>query len=146
MKKYYLITILLFNIFLVSKAQYANLKISAFEVMIAKETYLGNDGTIVLKNNSSKEEVEIYNKNGLIILATFKLSTNNGVRRSNLKSSAVNVNINYKIYYQNDKKKVKTKRIFYLDDDKKFTEEQKVFFQYGIKNTLIKIKYLGKLI
>jgi hypothetical protein len=146
MKKYYLITILLFNIFLVSKAQYVNLKISAFEVMIAKETYLGNDGTIVLKNNSSKEEVEIYNKNGLIILATFKLSTNNGVRRSNLKSSAVNVNINYKIYYQNDKKKVKTKRIFYLDDDKKFTEEQKVFFQYGIKNTLIKIKYLGKLI
>jgi hypothetical protein len=146
MKKYYLITILLFNIFLVSKAQYVNLKISAFEVMIAKETYLGNDGTIVLKNNSSKEEVEIYNKNGLIILATFKLSTNNGVRRSNLKSSAVNVNINYKIYYQNDKKKVKTERIFYLDDDKKFTEEQKVFFQYGIKNTLIKIKYLGKLI
>jgi hypothetical protein len=114
--------------------------------MIAKETYLGNDGTIVLKNNSSKEEVEIYNKNGLLILATFKLSTNNGVRRSNLKSSAVNININYKIYYQNDKKKVKTERIFYLDDDKKFTEEQKVFFQYGIKNTLIKIKYSGKLI
>ena len=49
-------------------------------------------------------------------------------------------------FYQNDKKKVKTERIFYLDDDKKFTEEQKVFFQYGIKNTLIKIKYSGKLI
>ncbi len=146
MKKSYLITILLLNIFLISKAQYVNLKISDFEVMIAKETYLGNDGTIVLKNNSSKEEVEIYNKNGLLILATFKLSTNNGVRRSNLKSSAVNININYKIYYQNDKKKVKTERIFYLDDDKKFTEEQKVFFQYGIKNTLIKIKYSGKLI
>jgi hypothetical protein len=142
MKKLFLLILLSCTISSVLKAQYVNLKISKLRIVLSKkDTLLGNDNQVILKNNRSKEEVELYNSNGLVIKVTYQVSTNNGVRRSNLKKSAVNVDVNYFFIYKGKKNKIKTERIFYLDDDKKFEEEQTAFFKEGINNKLINIMY-----
>lgn len=142
MKKLFLLILLSCTISSVLKAQYVNLKISKLRIVLSKkDTLLGNDNQVILKNNRSKEEVELYNSNGLVIKVTYQVSTNNGVRRSNLKKSAVNVDVNYFFIYKGKKKKIKTERIFYLDDDKKFEEAQTAVFKEGINNKLIAIMY-----
>jgi hypothetical protein len=124
------------------KAQYVKLKVSDLVIVVGKnDTLFGREKEVEIKNNSSKEELELFNNSELTIKATFKLSTNNGVRRSNLKKSAVNVDVNYVFTYKGKKNKVKTERIFYMDDDQKFEEEQTAVFKEGIKNKLITIKY-----
>jgi hypothetical protein len=134
--------LLTLNICYAVKAQFVNLKISKLKIVLSKkDTLLGNDNQVILKNNRSKEEVELYNNNGLVVKATYQVSTNNGVRRSNLKKSAVNVDVNYIFIYKGKKNKIKTERIFYLDDDKKFEEEQTAVFKEGINNKLINIMY-----
>jgi hypothetical protein len=142
MKKLFLLILLSCTISSVLKAQYVNLKISKLRIVLSKkDTLLGNDNQVILKNNRSKEEVELYNSNGLVIKVTYQVSTNNGVRRSNLKKSAVNVDVNYFFIYKGKKNKIKTERIFYLDDDKKFEEAQTAVFKEGINNKLIAIMY-----
>jgi hypothetical protein len=142
MKKIILFSVLLLNLNYVLKAQYVNVEISKMTVIIAKkDTVLGNNTQVILKNNSSKEEITLFSSNNLTIKATYKVYTNSGVRRSNLKKSAVNVEVNYTFIHKGKKNKVKTERIFYLDDDKKFEEEQTAIFKEGINNKLIKIKY-----
>ncbi len=69
------------------------------------------------------------------------MSTNNTVRRSNLKKSAVNFRINYVFIYNGKKQKVKTQRIFYLDEERTFEETQMAAFMDGINNTIITLKY-----
>jgi hypothetical protein len=142
MKKLILFALLTLNICYAVKAQFVNLKISKLKIVLSKkDTLFGNDNQVILKNNRSKEEVELYNNNGLVVKATYQVSTNNGVRRSNLKKSAVNVDVNYIFIYKGKKNKIKTERIFYLDDDKKFEEEQTAVFKEGINNKLINIMY-----
>jgi hypothetical protein len=124
------------------KAQYVKLKVSDLVIVVGKnDTLFGREKEVEIKNNSSKEGLELFNNSELNIKATYKLSTNNGVRRSNLKKSAVNVDVNYVFTYKGKKNKVKTERIFYMDDDQKFEEEQTAVFKEGIKNKLITIKY-----
>jgi hypothetical protein len=141
MKKQLLFICLILNCTVALKAQYVNLQISKLNVHFVNDTLRGSNSNIILQNNSSKQKVELFNSNNLTIKATYKINTNTGVRRSNLKNSAVNVYINYTFYYKDKKQKVKTERIFYLDDDKKFEEEQKAIFKEGINNKLIRIKY-----
>jgi hypothetical protein len=51
------------------------------------------------------------------------------------------VDVNYIFIYKGKKNKIKTERIFYLDDDGKFEEEQTAVFKEGINNKLIAIMY-----
>lgn len=140
MKKIIYLTILVFNFCAIANAQYVKIKFSNLYVVIGKDTLKGFDGYIDLKNNSSKEEGIIFRNSSLEIKASYKVSTNN-VRRSNLRKSAVDVNINYVFFYNGNKQKVKTERIFYLDDDMKFTEEQRAIFKEGIRNKIVHISY-----
>lgn len=143
MKKLVLITLFLFNLINLANAQYANILVNNLTIQYGKQTPISaSSKQVMLKNNSSKEEIELYNGPDLIIMASYKLSTNDGVRRSNLKKSAVNVIVNYKFIYKGKKNKVKTERIFYLDDERKFEEEQTAVFKEGINNKLITIKYI----
>ncbi len=117
----------------ITKAQYVNIKINNLVVVIAKkDTLIGKDNHVVLENNSSKEETELINTNNLIIKASYQVSTNNSVRRSNLKKSAVNVRINYVFFLNGKKQKVKTQRIFYLDEERTFEETQIAAFIFSI--------------
>jgi hypothetical protein len=140
MKKIIFLGVLIFNLSLISNAQYVKIKMSNLNIVIGKDTIKGNDGFILLKNNSNKEESLLFSNSNLEIKATYKVNTNN-VRRSNLRKSAVDVNINYTFYYNSKKQKVKTERIFYLADDMKFNEQQRAIFKEGIKNKIINISY-----
>jgi hypothetical protein len=136
----FLSVFLIFN--QITKAQYVHIKINNLVVVFAKkDTLIGKDNHVVLENNSSKEETELINTNNLIIKASYQVSTNNTVRRSNLKKSAVNVRINYVFIYNGKKQKVKTQRIFYLDEERTFEETQMAAFMNGINNTIITLKY-----
>jgi hypothetical protein len=136
----FLSAFLIFN--QITKAQYVNIKITNLVVEIAKKDSLkGDDNHVVLQNNSSKEETVLINTNNLVVKASYKVSTNKSVRRSNLKKSAVNVEVNYVFIYNGNKQKVKTQRIFYLDDERTFEEAQMASFMNGINNTVIRINY-----
>lgn len=142
MKKLLFFSLIIFNFIQSTNAQYVNVDISKMRIIIAKkDTIQGNNTQVILKNKSSKEEVILFNNSNLKITATYKVYTNEGVRRSNLKKSAVNVEVNYTFFYNGKKNKIKTERIFYLDDDRKFEEEQMAVFKEGINNKLIQIKY-----
>ena len=141
----FLSAFLIFN--QITKAQYVNIKINNLVVVIAKkDTLIGKDNHVVLENNSSKEETDLINTNNLIIKASYQVSTNNTVRRSNLKKSAVNFRINYVFIYNGKKQKVKTQRIFYLDEERTFEETQMAAFMDGINHHYIKIPMHVKLI
>lgn len=136
----FLSAFLIFN--QITKAQYVHIKINNLVAVIAKkDTLTGKDNHVVLEINSSKEETELINANNIIIKASYQVSTNNTVRRSNLKKSAVNIRINYVFIYNGKKQKVKTQRIFYLDEERTFEETQMAAFMDDINNTIITLKY-----
>jgi hypothetical protein len=141
MKKPFFFMLMLISGLLIADKVPVRLFVSAPEVDINGQKYTGRPSTVALMSNGRSQEVELYNDNGLIIKANYDISTHDGVKRSNLKKSSVDVEANYTFYYNGEKRKVKTKRIFYLTDDKKFDEEQTAYFKKGINNIPVKIKY-----
>lgn len=138
-------TIFAFNQF--AKAQYLNLKISNLMIVTSNnDTIQGDSNNIYIENNSYYAEATLVKTNSLIVLAKYQVFTTKTARRSNLKRSAVNVRINYVFTYKGKKQKIKTQRIFYLNDPKKFDEKRKAIFLDGIDNTIIILRYKCEII
>jgi hypothetical protein len=134
--------ILFFCVNFLANAQDVTLQMTNIKVIMAKtDTVKTVNKNLSLKNNGGFQEVELFNENNLKIKASYKINTHFAVRRSNLKKSAVNVKIVYTFFYQGKKNKIKVQRIFYLDDEKSFEEEQTAIFRNGINNKLFHLKY-----
>lgn len=129
-----------------ANAQDVKVKISNIKVIMAKtDTLKTVDKNVFLTNKGGFQEVEIFNERNVWIKAAYKIRTNNGVRRSNLKKSAVDVDIVYTFIYEGKKNKIKVRRTFYLDDEKTFEESQTALFKSGINNKLFTLKYVGEI-
>ncbi len=140
-----IVTLIAFNQF--AKAQYLNLKISNLMIVTSNnDTIRVDSNNIYIENNSYYAEATLVKTNTLDVFAKYQVFTNKTARRSKFKKTSVNVRINYVFTYKGKKQKIKTQRIFYLNDPRKFDEKQKAVFLDGIDNTTIILRYKCEII
>lgn len=147
MKKLLLVITTVFALNQIATAQYLNLKISDLMIVTSNNDTIRSDSNIIYtENNGYYAEATLVKTNTLSVLAKYQVFTNKTARRSKLKKTSVNVRINYVFTYKGKKQKIKTQRIFYLNDPRKFDEKQKAVFIDGIDNTIIILKYKCEII
>jgi hypothetical protein len=147
MKKLLLVIATVFALNQIATAQYLNLKISDLMIVTSNnDTIRVDSNNIYIENNGYHAEATLVKTNSLNVSAKYQVFTTKTARRSNLKRSSVNVRINYVFTYKGKKQKIKTQRIFYLNDPRKFDEKQKAVFLDGIDNTIIILRYKCEII
>jgi hypothetical protein len=146
-KKFLSIVVFLFLsvITLSSNAQQPVMKVSDMIVTIGKDEFKGPDFNIHFSYGSWSPSQTLYNNEGLVITASFKLATNN-TARSEVKNSSLRILVKYTAIYMGEKREKTTEQIKYLDAERKFSTGESFSFKptrYDIR--IVKINFNGEL-
>ena len=126
-------------------AQTLNLDVSKIIVNINDQKFDAVPLSIEMYIGKSTNKISIYRNNQVEIIAIYTLKKFDGTRRSNMKKTSLQLQIDYEFYYANKIIKKPKVKNFYLTNDRTFEESETTTFMNGITNTLIKISYNGKL-
>lgn len=121
------------------------MNISGTTVTISGEEFKGTEFNFPFSYGSWSPRQTLYNNNGTVIMASFKLATNS-TARSEIKNSALRILINYTVQHAGDKREKTTEQIKYLDADRTFNTSESFSLKAGKYDVrVIKIAYSGKL-
>lgn len=124
---------------------YTHLKVHNTTVNINKgEAIAGNSFDIELKKGSNDRGNILYAGSDLTIEANFKIVAYNS-RRSSTKTGAVKIIANYRTTYQGKKDKRTSENVFYLDDERVFSVNEKFVVKNGLYSQQITLKFNGQL-
>ncbi|HUM45782.1 MAG TPA: hypothetical protein PLD84_02565 [Chitinophagales bacterium] len=141
-------TLFLLSLLLFSAAGYAQttgtLKIQNIRLVIDGKETTSPDLTLPFEWSKDSQEFPLYKNDQFSIVAKYRLSTHKSPR-SSLKSSALNVIINYYMVMNGDKDKRRSEKIFYLDQERQFNVEELFVFKEGFNNSNVKLSYTGVL-
>lgn len=104
----------------------------------------GMDATAEIKGAEGSDHVVIYAGQNMELRSKVKVTTQN-VRRSSLKSSAVNAifEIDLKVDGKKDNRRVE--KIYYMDQDRGSSFKEKFVFKNGNKVRVITVAFEGRL-
>ncbi len=128
-----------------SNAQQPVMNVSEMIVTIGKDEFKGPDFNIHFNYGSWSPSQTLYNNEGLVITASFKLATNS-TARSEVKNSSLRILVKYTAMYMGEKREKTTEQIKYLDAERKFSTGESFSFKptkYDIR--IVKINFKGEL-
>ncbi len=142
-------TLVLFATFIVGFVNFGSsqdipLKLSDISLQIGENTINGEEMEIMLAEGKTSPQMVIVKSEGVSVAATFKLVKQNS-RISEHKNTGIKLKINYVCMYEGQTKKEPVERMFYVNNDRKFDLDQSFYFQRGISNVKLHLKYTGEL-
>jgi hypothetical protein len=128
-----------------SLAQGSKMSISNVNVTIGDKTGQGADFNFPFKYGSWSPKQTIYNNDGTVITASFKLVSQK-TGRSEMKNSSVKLYVDYNVEHAGDKRSKSTEHIYYLDTERAFESSETFSFKptrYDVR--VVKLKFKGTL-
>jgi hypothetical protein len=128
-----------------SNAQSPTLQISETTVNIGKEEFKGTDFNFPFSYGNWSPRQTLYNHNGTVITASFKLA-GNSTARSEIKNSSLRIMVKYTVEHAGDKREKTTEQIKYLDAERKFKTSESFSLKankYDVR--VVKISFSGML-
>jgi len=132
-----------FIIFLIKPLQAQDnlkLQLSGITMILPGQDFTFPDMEVLIMENKSTPSTVIAKKDEITISVSYKIQRMHS-RISQHKDSGVRLKMEYTCIKSGKKKKLPVERMFYLNNERKFTESQKFFFKNGISNTVIEVKY-----
>lgn len=129
-----------------SFAQGGKMSISSVQVTVGDKTGQGADFNFPFKYGSWSPKQTIYNNDGTVITAAFKLVSQK-TGRSEMKNSSVKLYVDYAVEHAGDKRSKSTEHIYYLDTERAFESSETFSFKptrYDVR--LVKLKFKGSLV
>jgi len=119
-------------------------KISNVSITEKDQVQNGMDVTAMIKGAEGSDRVVIYAGQDITLESRVKVSTQN-VKRSSLKSSAVNAifEIDLKVDGKKDNRRVE--KIYYMDQERKSSFKEKFVFKNGNQVRVITVSFDGRL-
>lgn len=128
-----------------SNAQTPVMNVSETIVTIGGEEFKGPDFNFPFSYGSWSPRQTLYNNNGTVIMASFKLATNS-TARSEVKNSSLRIMVKYTVEHAGDKREKTTEQIKYLDAERKFKTSESFSLKaskYDVR--VVKIAFNGML-
>jgi hypothetical protein len=116
------------------------LQLSGITMKISGQDFTFPDMEVLIMENKSTPSIVIAKQDDITISVSYKIQRMHS-RISQHKDSGVRLKMEYTCIKNGKRKKLPVERMFYLNNERKFTENQKFFFKKGISNTVIEIKY-----
>jgi hypothetical protein len=119
-------------------------KISNVTITEKEQSQNGMDVTAMIKGAEGSDHVVIFAGQDMELKSRVKVSTQN-VKRSSLKSSAVNAifEIDLKVNGQKDNRRVE--KIYYMDQERKSHFKEKFVFKNGNQVRVVTVEFDGSL-
>ena len=121
------------------------MNITGTVVNVGGEEFTGTDFNFPFNYGSWSPRQTIYNNNGTVVMASFKLSMSN-THRSEVKSSGLKIMVEYTVEHNGERRVKQTEQIKYLDAERKFKTSENFTFKtskYEVK--VIKLSYNAEL-
>jgi phospholipase/lecithinase/hemolysin len=142
MKRYILLSALLLSIgFAQAQTIY---KISNVTITENQQVVNGMDVSAVIKGSEGSDRVVIYAGQDMTLESKVKVSTQN-VKRSSVKSSAVNAIFEINLKVAGDKDNRRVEKVYYMDQERKSHFKEKFVFKEGNKVRVITVEFDGSL-
>ena len=142
MKRYILLSALLLSIgFAQAQTIY---KISNVTITENQQVVNGMDVSAVIKGSEGSDRVVIYAGQDMTLESKVKVSTQN-VKRSSVKSSAVNAIFEISLKVAGDKDNRRVEKVYYMDQERKSHFKEKFVFKEGNKVRVITVEFDGSL-
>ncbi|MEZ4808489.1 MAG: hypothetical protein R2815_13580 [Flavobacteriales bacterium] len=119
-------------------------KISNVTITEKEQVTNGMDVTAAIKGSEGSDRVVIYAGQDMTLKSKVKVTTQN-VRRSSLKSSAVNAIFEIDLTVDGKKDNRRIEKIYYMDQERKSTFKEKFVFKNGNKVRVITVAFDGVL-
>lgn len=104
----------------------------------------GNDATAEIKGAEGSDRVAIYAGNGMELKSKVKVTTQN-VRRSSMKSSAVNAIFEIDLTVDGKRDNRRVEKIYYMDQERNSKFSEKFVFKNGNKVRVVTVAFDGSL-
>lgn len=119
-------------------------RISNVTITEKEQVQNGMDVTAMIKGAEGSDRVVIYAGQNITLESRVKVSTQN-VKRSSLKSSAVNATFEIDLEVDDQKDNRRVEKIYYMDQERKSTFKEKFVFKNGNQVRVITVTFDGSL-
>lgn len=102
----------------------------------------GKEVVAAIPNATGSDRVVLHDQDGLLLTSWVKVTTKN-VKRSSVKSSAVNATFELELHVAGKKDGRRVEKIFYADQERKATITEKFTFKNDLDVRVITVSYVA---
>lgn len=119
-------------------------KISNVTITEKEQVANGIDVTAMIKGAEGSDRVVIFARQDMVLESRVKVSTQN-VKRSSLKSSAVNAVFEMDLTVDGKKDNRRVEKVYYMDQERKSHFKEKFVFKNGNQVRVVTVEFDGSL-